>query len=120
MAVTDQMQERIAAFARQLAEEMGEVDDSNALSWLDAIESQAVEIGDAVSTELLQQRAGELPTSPEEPTCPECGKLGRYQGRRERELTGRRGPVTITEPEYYCPCCRKAFFPGDQSDRGGG
>lgn len=117
MAVSQEMKDRIAAFARELAEELGEVDDSNALSWLDAIETQAVEIGDAISTELLERRAAELPTSNEESTCPKCGKLGRYRGRRERELIGRRGPVTISEPEYFCPCCRKAFFPSNTNDR---
>ena len=117
MAFNQQMKERIAAFARELAEEMGEVDDSNALSWLDAIETQAVEIGDAVSTELLERRAAELPTCNEESTCPKCGKLGRYQGPRQRELIGRRGSVTISEPEYFCPCCRKAFFPSDPDGR---
>ena len=117
MAVTQEMKERIAAFARELAEELGEVDDSDALSLLDAIESQAVEIGDAISTELLERRAAELPTSDEESTCPQCGKLGRYQGQRERELIGRRGPLTVAEAEYFCPCCRKSFFPGDPGNR---
>ena len=117
MATSQEIQQRIAAFARELAEELGDVDDSEALSWLDAIESQAVEIGDAISTELLERRAAEVPTSDEESACPKCGKLGRYKGQRERELTGRRGPVTITEAEYHCPCCRRAFFPGDPGDR---
>lgn len=117
MATTQEMQERIAAFARELAEEMGEVDDSDALSWLDAIESQAVEIGDAISVELLKRKSTDRPAADEQSTCPQCGKLGRYEGQRERELISRRGPVTITEPEYFCPCCRKAFFPDDQGDR---
>lgn len=117
MAVTQEMKDRIAAFARELAEEMGEVDDSNALSWLDAVETQAVEIGDAISSELLERRAAELPTTDAESTCPKCGKLGRYQGQRQRKLIGRRGPVTISEAKYFCPCCRKAFFPGDADDR---
>lgn len=117
MAITQEMRERIAAFARELAEELGEVDDSEALSWLDAIETQAVEIGDATSIALLEQRSAELPTSNEESTCPRCGKLGRYQGPRQRELVGRRGPVTLSEPEYFCPACRRAFFPGDPHDR---
>ena len=117
MAINQEMQERITAFARELAEELCEVDDSNALSWLDAIETQAVEIGDAISVELLERRAAELSTVNEDSTCPKCGKLGRYQGQRERELIGRRGPVTIREAEYFCPCCRKAFFPSDANDR---
>lgn len=117
MAITEETQQRIAAFARELAEELGEVDDRDALSWLDAVETQAVEIGDAISSELLKRGAAELPASDEESTCPTCGKLGRYQGRRRRELIGRRGPVTLGEAEYFCPCCRKAFFPGDRGDR---
>jgi len=118
MATPPEIKERIAAFARELAEEMCEVDDSMALSWLDAIESQAVEIGDAMSTALLEHRAADLPTSEGESTCPKCGKLGRYQGQRQRELIGRRGPAAISEPEYYCPACRRAFFPCDAGDRG--
>ena len=117
MATTQEMKERIAAFARELAEELGDVDDSDALSWLDAIETQAVEIGDAISVELLRQKSADRPACNEESTCPKCGKLGRYQGRRERELVGRRGPTIISEPEYFCPCCRKAFFPADPCDR---
>lgn len=118
MATTPQVQERIAAMARQLAiEEFGEVDDSNALSWLDAIETRAVEIGDAIVAELVKQKAAGWPVDPSESTCPQCGEQGRYQGKRQRPLVTRRGPTTIAEPEYFCPCCRKAFFPDDASDR---
>lgn len=117
MAVSPEIKERIAAFARELAEELGEVDDREALSWLDAIESQAVEIGDAIGIALLERRSAELPTSNEESICPRCGKLGHYQGPRQRELIGRRGPVTLSEPKYFCPACRRAFFPCDPLDR---
>ena len=116
MATTQQMQDRIAALSRELVEEFGEVDDSNALSWLDAIETRAVEIGDAVAAELVKQKSADRPVEDDESTCPTCGKLGRYQGQRERPLVTRRGPATITEPEYFCPCCRKAFFPADPRD----
>lgn len=116
MASSQEIKERIAVFARELSEELGEVDDSDALSWLDAIETRAVQIGDAVQAELVQQWSVNRP-APEEAICPECGQLGRCQGQRERELVGRRGPVTFSEPKYFCPCCRKAFFPEHQVDR---
>jgi hypothetical protein len=116
MATTQDIKQRIAAFARELSEELGEVDDSDALSWLDAIETQAVQIGDAVTAELLQQHTCGQPFEAEL-VCPQCGQPGRYQRQRERELVGRRGPVTIAEPEYFCPCCRKAFFPADPPHR---
>ena len=115
MTTTSRMDERIEAFARQLAEEFDEIDEANALSWLDAIETQAVEIGDAVTAEFLKQKSADRPAGKDETICPECGKLGRYRGQRERKLIGRRGPVVIAEPEYYCACCRKSFFPEDHS-----
>lgn len=113
MATTQEIKQRIKAFARELSEEFGELDDSEALSWLDAIETRSVEIGDAVAAELVKQNSADRAT-PDEAVCPPCGKLGRYEGRREREPIGRRGPVTLAEPKYYCPCCRKAFFPENQ------
>lgn len=116
MASTNKIRERINVVARELAAELGEVDASMGDCWLDAIESQAVELGDAISVELTRQLAQQHPTQ-EESTCPKCGKLGRPKGHRQRELIGRRGPVTIAEPEYYCPACRRAFFPDDQRDR---
>lgn len=116
MATTNLIRERITAFARELSEELGEVDESKGVCWLDALENQAVEIGDAVHAELVKQRSTSRPAG-EESVCPECGKLGRYKGLRERELIGRRGPVAISEPEYYCPACRRAFFPADSNDR---
>ena len=117
MATTQLMEERIEAFTRELMEEFGEVDDSNALSWLDAIETRSVEIGDAIAAEMVKQKSAEHPDEEGESTCPQCGKPGQYQGQRERPLVTRRGPTTIAEPEYFCPCCRKAFFPNDPSDR---
>jgi hypothetical protein len=117
MAITSTMRAKIEAYARQLASELGEVDDSNALSWLDAVESQVVEINDAIAAEVVRQKAADRPVGESESVCPECGAEGRYEGMRERPLLTRRGPTTISEPEYYCPCCRKAFFPDDQDDR---
>lgn len=117
MAIPSEMQAKIEAYARQLAAEFGEVDDSNALSWLDAVETRAVEIGDAIAAELVRRKSAERPIAADEGTCPECGQEGRYQGERERPLIARCGATRIAEPEYYCPCCRKAFFPDDQDDR---
>jgi hypothetical protein len=116
MATTDSIKQRIEAFARELRAELGEVDDSDALSLLDAVETEAVEIGDAIHAELVKQWSVNRPVQAES-ICPECGQPGCYEGLRERELIGRRGLVTVTEPQYFCPACRRAFFPDDQSDR---
>ena len=116
MATSDKIRERIVAFARELSEELGEVDESMGVCWLDAIENQAIEIGDAVTAQLVNSKSIDRPAQ-DESVCPQCGKWGQYKGTRERELLTRRGPATIAEPEYHCPCCRKAFFPDDPADR---
>jgi hypothetical protein len=114
MAVSERIRERIATFSVQLAEEeLGQVDASNALSWLDAVEARAVEIADAVVAELVKLEVQKRPPEADEASCPGCGQAGRYEGKRPRTLLTRRGPTTLAEPEYYCPCCRKAFFPAD-------
>ena len=117
MAFTKQIQERVAVFVHELREELGEVDESQGVCWLDAIENQAVEIGNAVSVALVEQRAADRRPVQDEPVCPQCGKQAQYKRARQRELLMRRGPVTLAEPEYFCPFCRKAFFPSDPGDR---
>ncbi len=117
MAKTTGMQERIRAMARELAVEMGEVGEEEGDCWLDAIENRAIEIGDALAAAVIEQRSRDRPATSDEALCPLCGECGRYRGERERELISRRGPVHLAEPEYYCPGCRKAFFPSDPRDR---
>jgi len=116
MASTERMRTRIDAFARELAAELGDVDESLGDCWLDAVENQAVELGDAISAELTRQLSQRRPVAAQAP-CPQCGAPGRYEGVRERALIGRRGPVALPEPEYFCPACRRAFFPADVRDR---
>jgi hypothetical protein len=117
METRREIQCRVEEFARQLCEELGDVEDSEGDCWLDAIENRALSVGDAVSRALIAQQSGKHPPVVEESSCPQCGKTGRYVGDRPRELITRRGPATIAEPEYFCPCCRKAFFPVDDGDR---
>lgn len=117
MATHQELQQRIAELARQLAEEFDDGDASGGDCWLDAIENHATQIGDALSAALIAEQSRRRPEVAHEATCPQCGKTGRYVGDRPRELISRRGPVTIREPEYSCPCCRKDFFPSDPGDR---
>jgi hypothetical protein len=120
MATPDQIRRRLQAAAVQMCLEMEDFSVADEECWLAKVEEVAAQLGDAVATTLIERQSAarlEMATT-EEANCPECGKLGRYRGPRERELISRRGPVALSEPEYYCPCCRKAFFPDDRSDRG--
>jgi hypothetical protein len=112
------IESRIEEFVRDLSEELGGIDESEGDCWFDAIENRAVAVGDAVSAAWIARQGAKHPSVAEESTCPECGQAGRYVGDRQRELITRRGPATIAEPRYYCPCCRKDFFPSNESPRG--
>ena len=116
MATTGEMKRRIQALAEQLKSEFGEVSVPEGECWLAAVEDMALEVGDALATALVEKESVTRAEN-SEADCPKCGNAGRYRGVRERELVTRRGPATICEPEFYCPCCRKAFFPDDQGDR---
>lgn len=116
MVTTEEMKRRMRAFAEQMCSEMERFSVPEEACWLLAVEDMAAEVGDAVATALVERQSA-VHAQEGEADCPKCGKRGRYRGTREREFITRRGPAMIHEPEYYCPCCRKAFFPDDTSDR---
>jgi hypothetical protein len=117
MATSKELRGEIQEFARQLREKIGNLEVPEDACWMSAVEDLAVEIGDSLTTAVMEDQAQALKPHHTD-QCPDCGKQGRYCGDRQRSLLTRRGPATIPEPEYYCPCCRKAFFPDDQRNRG--
>jgi len=111
MATTQRMQERLTAIARQLVvEELGDIDDSNAASWLDAVETRAVEIGDALAAELVKQKSQEPPVREDESSCPQCGQLGQYRGQQERGLLTRRTADDHRRTGVLLPLLPQGFF----------
>ncbi len=43
--------------------------------------------------------------------CPQCGNKMEYKGRKSRELITETGELSLNRVYYYCPTCRKGFFP---------
>ena len=43
--------------------------------------------------------------------CPECRQKMRYKGQKARDLATETGEVRLERAHYYCPECRKGFFP---------
>ena len=43
--------------------------------------------------------------------CPECEGKMRYKGQKARDLVTETGEVRLERGYYYCPTCRKGFFP---------
>jgi hypothetical protein len=75
-----------------------------------SIETLALAAGDAISLEVFEQQLAESGMGP--PHCPHCGFEGRRIKQRRRSVQTRRGlDVPLSEPECYCPGCRRAFFP---------
>ena len=114
MASSTELGRRIDEFVRELAEEFGELPESDE-PLITQIEDWAIGIGDAVTTTAMEHKleSQALPDSQE--CCPTCGRPGHRKGNRGRLLQARRGEVRLKESEYYCSGCRKSFFPGEQT-----
>jgi len=118
MATIEQFQERLRravheALQKTLAEgDLPEGEQGEAR--FTTIERLALAAGDAVSLEVFEQQLAESGMGP--PHCPHCGFEGQRVKQRERTVQTRRGlDVPLREQEYYCPGCRRAFFPAVQS-----
>lgn len=116
MRITDQVRERVREFARQVQEEFGPLAVEGEACLLEAAEEWGVRLGDELARSVTEQ---ELPATADsadsavEAVCPKCHQSGRWKGLRKRRIEMRRGAIHLSEPEYYCPRCRRSFFPSD-------
>jgi hypothetical protein len=114
MATSEQFQERLRRAVREavrkcLAEgDLPEAPEGEAR--FTTIEALALAAGDAVSLEVFEQQLAESGLGPSH--CPRCGFEGKPIKQRQRTVQTRRGlEVPLREHEWYCPGCRRAFFP---------
>jgi hypothetical protein len=113
MKSTDRMRQRIREFSRQLQEEFGPLAMAEDGCLLEAAEAWGVQLGDELAR-AVTELALPAPTDPsEEATCPKCQRPARWKGLRKRRIETRRGAIHVSEPEGYCPHCRRSFFPSD-------
>lgn len=111
MAVHDKLRVRLAAVVREFLVEEGLLREPGQAeqSLFATLEDAAMEVGDAVTREVLQQQ---LAAQPEAGChCPTCGEAGLRKKERQRSIATRRGPVEVAEVECYCRRCRRSFFP---------
>ena len=114
MATAEELRAQVWEFARKLVAEQSPREGQPGIPLFTVLEDAAIAIGDAVTEELIEQ---ELARHAEHGCdCPQCGQRGLRKGERERLVQTRRGKVKFTEPEFYCPRCRRAFFPSFGSD----
>lgn len=117
MKTTDLMRQRIREMARELQEEFGSPAAGEHGCLLEAAEEWGVQLGDELSRAATEQALPQETAAAEEALCPECQKLARWRGVRKRRIETRRGAIHVSDPEYYCPGCRRSFFPADQPPR---
>ena len=115
MAGSDEVRRRIEEFTEQLREEFGDVPVGEHGCLMEAVEDWAVEVGDHVARKVMEKQITPEGPATDESHCPQCQQLARWQGQRKRRVETRRGPIHVSEPEYYCPRCRRSFFPADPS-----
>ena len=109
MAVHDKLRVRLAAVVREFLVEEGLLREPGQAeqSLFATLEDAAMEVGDAVTREVLQQQ---LAAQPEAGChCPTCGEAGLRKKERQRSIATRRGPVEVAEVECYCRRCRRSF-----------
>lgn len=79
------------------------------------LEELACEIGDEITSQLMSlELADRCNEAAESATCecPDCGNRCGQGDPKSRQLAGVRGEVRYREPTFYCPACRRSFFPG--------
>ena len=76
------------------------------------LEEECIEVGDLLSSAMLQQRVTERKSPDRPPDCPTCGRATWLNPDKEpRVVQADRGEVEWLEPTYYCEHCRRSFFP---------
>ena len=109
MADINKLRERVRSAVREYLAEEGLASPREGVAVFTVLEDAAVEVGDAVTREVLEEELSHCSES--DCHCPECGTLGLRKGERRRSIETRRGPVDVTEIECYCRRCRRSFFP---------
>ena len=111
------MDYRLNAKIKRIVEELArehqqELGDAGTLVDLEELTCQ---IGDEVGRQLCQCEIvarAEQAAGLREVDCPECGEVCPAEDPEPTLLQGLRGELTYNQPRYYCPRCRRSFFPG--------
>ena len=112
MALSTQLRERLTALATEFQQELRPPEGAEGC-YFAAVEELAVELGDLLAREVMEQQSPCMPTTTV-CRCPKCDRVGRLKKTRRKSIQTRRGPITLPEPEYYCAGCRRSFFPSVQ------
>ena len=106
------LNEKIKAVVEDLAREhQKELAEAGTLVDLEELTCQ---IGDEVARQLCEHELvgrGERAIEETFAKCPDCGEPSMRCTAEPALLQGMRGELAFRQPRYYCPACRRAFFP---------
>ena len=109
---------KVKALTKELARE--EQAKLRAAGTMIELEELACEIGDEFTSQLVSLEMAKRSNEMAEAAtceCPDCGNGCGQGDPKSRQLTGLRGEIHYHEPAFYCPACRRSFFPGSRSGR---
>jgi len=106
------LRDKIRAMVEDLAgEHQQELAEAGTLIDLEELTCQ---IGDEVARQLCEHELvgrSRRAVKEEFAECPECGQQSTVCGLEPTLLEGLRGELVYNQPRYYCPRCRRSFFP---------
>jgi hypothetical protein len=74
----------------------------------DEILAARQKLGQEVGAALAKEREA---AQPHQAACPTCGRLAELKGLKALKVESRVGTLDLKRAHYYCPHCRKGFFP---------
>ena len=115
MAISRKDRERAAALAAELLEITGGRFKENGKSkTFVEIEQEAYDIGDIITSALINQTAAQDPDTPPPPVrCPQCKREPGACDEQDEPiiLELERGEAEFNSRGYHCRHCRRSFFP---------
>lgn len=112
MRLSTAQRDRLQELAQEAREIVGEScrADGRRMTFAE-LEDECIEVGDLLTSAMLEQRVRERQIHEPAACCPSCDRVGDLCPDEPRVLQTDRGEVTWTEPTHYCRHCRRSFFP---------
>ena len=104
---------RVEALIDQLQDVFGSnVGSDGRAKTFDELEGECTEVGDWLTSQVLQRRVATRDPTDESPCCPDCQQPGeRLPDDEIRLLQTSRGEAAWSEAAWFCRRCRRSFFP---------
>jgi hypothetical protein len=112
-AVCAEIEAQMVALTKTMVKELGAWRETHPDASLDDIAAQVTVRRRKLMGELIAELACQNGNGValEGVNCPECGQRMVYKGGQARTVEHSEGEINLTRAYYYCPACRRGFFP---------